>query len=71
MDNANTKKYSGYDLVTDVMIGYETAEHSIQLNIKNIMDEHYAMQADRDIDGEDTYKAAAPRSYMVTYSYKF
>lgn len=71
MDNANTKKYSGYDLVTDVMLGYETGEHSLQLNVNNIMDEHYAMQADRDIDGDDTYKAAAVRSYMLTYAYKF
>jgi iron complex outermembrane receptor protein len=71
MDNANTQKYEGYDLVTDLMIGYETAEHSLQLNIKNIMDEHYAMQADRDIDGVNSYNAAAPRSYMLTYSYKF
>jgi len=71
MDNANTQKYEGYDFVTDLMIGYETGEHSLQLNIKNIMDEHYAMQANKDIDGDVTYKAAAPRSYMVTYNYKF
>ena len=71
MDNANTQKYEGYDLVTDLMVGYEKGEHSLQLNIKNLMDEHYAMQADRDIDGVNSYKAAATRSYMLTYAYKF
>ncbi|PHQ90852.1 MAG: TonB-dependent receptor [Sulfurimonas sp.] len=71
MDNANTQKYGGYDLVTNLMLGYEQNEHSIQLNIKNIMDEHYAAQADKDIKGVNSYKAAATRSYMITYAYKF
>ena len=71
MDNANTEKYEGYDFVTDLMIGYKHKEHSLQLNIKNITDEYYAMQVDKDIDGDKTYKAAAPRSFMLTYSYKF
>ena len=71
MDSANTQKYEGYKFVTDLMIGYEKKEHSIQLNIKNITDKYYAMQADKSLDGEVSYKAAAPRSTMLTYSYKF
>ncbi len=71
MDNANTEKYEGYEFITNLMIGYEKDEHSIQLNIKNITNEHYAMQADKDIGGTKTYKAAAPRSFMLTYVYKF
>lgn len=71
MDSANTQKYSGYKFVTDLMLGYEKKEHSIQLNIKNITDKYYAMQADKSLDGDVTYKAAAPRSAMLTYAYKF
>ncbi len=71
MDSANTQKYSGYKFVTDLMLGYEKKEHSIQLNIKNITDKYYAMQADKSLDGDVTYKAAAPRSVMLTYAYKF
>ena len=71
MDSANTQKYSGYKFVTDLMIGYDKKEHSIQLNIKNITDKYYAMQAEKSLDGDVSYKAAAPRSAMLTYTYKF
>jgi len=71
LDNANSDKYTGYDFVTDLMLGYEHKEHLIQLNIYNIFDKHYAMQADKSVYGVESYKAAAPRSGMVSYRYKF
>jgi len=71
LDSANSDKYDGYDFVTDVMFGYEQKAHLIQLNIYNIFDEHYAMQADKSVYGVESYKAAAPRSFMVSYRYKF
>lgn len=71
LDNANSDKYTGYDFVTDLMLGYEHKEHLIQLNIYNIFDKHYAMQADKSVYGVESYKAAAPRSAMVSYRYKF
>ncbi len=71
MDNANTQKYEGYDFVTDLMLGYEYQAHNIQLNVRNLTDEYYAMQASKDANGNVSYKAAAPQSFMVTYSYQF
>lgn len=71
MDNANSEKYSGYDLITDFMIGYEKSNHNIQLNVNNVFDKYYAMEASKSTTGVETYKAAAPRSFMLTYSYKF
>ena len=71
MDNANTEKYEGYDFVTDLMVGYEHQAHNIQLNVRNLTDEYYAMQASKDANGGVTYKAAAPQSFMVTYTYEF
>jgi len=71
MDNANTQKYEGYDLITDLMLGYEIKDHNIQLNINNILDENYAMEASKDTSGNESYKAASPRSTMLTYTYKF
>jgi len=71
MDNANTQKYDGYKFVTDLMLGYEKNNHSIQLNLNNIFDKHYAMEATKDVYGNETYKAASPRSFMLTYAYKF
>ncbi len=71
MDNANSEKYEGYKFVTDLMLGYEKKDHSIQLNIKNLTNKYYAMEASKDVYGNETYKAAAPRSFMITYAYKF
>lgn len=71
MDNANTQKYEGYKFVTDLMLGYEYKAHNIQLNIRNITNEYYAMEALKDVYGNESYKAAAPISGMLTYSYKF
>lgn len=71
MDNANTEKYSGYDFVTNVMLGYTKKNHTIQLNINNLFDKHYASEVQKDINGVKTYKAAAPVSGMITYNYKF
>ena len=71
MDNANSQKYEGYDLVTDYMIGYETKVHNIQLNMNNVFDKYYAMEASKDTTGNVTYKVASPRSTMLTYTYKF
>ncbi|QOY55735.1 TonB-dependent receptor [Candidatus Sulfurimonas marisnigri] len=71
MDNANTKKYEGFKFATDLMIGYTYKSHNIQLNIKNITNKYYAMEALKDVYGNESYKAAAPMSVMLTYSYLF
>ncbi|CAM3943930.1 TonB-dependent receptor [Arcobacter cloacae] len=71
MDNANTQKYEGYDLITDFMIGYEKNNHNIQLNINNLFDKYYASEASKDVFGVESYKAATPRMTMLTYTYKF
>jgi len=71
MDNANSEKYGGYDFVTDLMLGYTKKNHTVQLNINNLFDKHYAAEVQKDIDGDKTYKGAAPRSAMITYNYKF
>ena len=71
MDNANTQKYEGYDLITDLMVGYGIKQHSIQLNVNNVFGENYAMEATKDVYGVESYKAASPRSTMLTFAYKF
>ncbi len=71
MDNENTQKYEGYDLITDLMLGYGIKEHNIQLNVNNVFGENYAMEATKDVYGVESYKAASPRNTMLTYTYKF
>lgn len=71
MDNANSEKYKGYEFVTNLMFGFQQQSHSIQLNVYNLFDKHYAMSAQKDVYGNVSYKAAAPRSVMLTYAYSF
>ena len=71
MDNANTQKYEGYDLITDLMIGYEKKNHNIQLNVNNLFDKYYANKVQKNTSGVESYKAATPRISMLTYTYKF
>ena len=71
MDNANTQKYEGYDLITYLMIGYEKKNHNIQLNVNNLFDKYYAIEASKNTSGVESYKAATPRISMLTYTYKF
>ena len=71
MDNENTQKYEGYVLISDFMLGYEKHNHNIQLNINNLFDKQYAMEASKDVYGIESYKASSPRTSMLTYTYKF
>jgi len=74
MDDANTEKYDGFELITNLMLAYQYKQHKIQLNVNNIFDDYYATEVNK-VAGykEDTYyyTPASPRFAMVTYSYKF
>lgn len=71
MDNANTEKYEGYDFVTNLMLGYDKGPHSIALNVDNVFDKHYSVEAKKDTSGKKTYAGASPRIAMLTYTYNF
>ncbi len=71
MDNANTEKYKGYELITNVMIGYKMDGHMFQLNVNNLMDTRYAVEVTKDTSGNYDYAAGSPRNMMATYTYTF
>jgi len=71
MDNANTQKYEGYELLTSLMLGYEQGAHSITLNVENLFDKRYAVEAKKGTDGSESYSAGAPRTATLTYLYRF
>ena len=71
MDNANTEKYNGYRFVTNAMVGYERGPFQVALNVDNIFDNHYAVEAEKDTSGVIRYTPAAPRSFIVRVSYAF
>lgn len=72
IDNANTETYSGYSWVANASLAYETGPHTLALNVDNLFDKHYASQVSKDAGGTKvSYSAAAPRSAMATYTYRF
>ena len=77
MDDANTKKYGGYDFVTDLMLGYVKKNHNIQLNITNLFDKRYSVESERGDYNKytktykESYSPAQPRIAMLTYTYSF
>ena len=71
MDNANSEKYEGYELVTNLMLGYSHGPHSLSLNIDNLFDQRYAIEVKKDTRGTRYYAAGSPRATMLNYSYAF
>jgi len=71
VDNANSEKYQGYDLVTNLFVGWEQGQHRLGLNIDNLFDKHYAIQVTKDTRGNLSYVPAVPRSFMLSYRYEF
>ena len=71
MDNANTEKYEGYKFITSLNVSYETGPHTVSANIQNLTDERYAVEVKKDTDGDLSYTPGAPRSFLLSYRYKF
>ncbi len=74
MDDANTEKYDGFDLVTNIMLGYKTDHHRVQLNVNNLFDKQYATEVKKSSynwGDKYYYTPASPRFVMLTYTYTF
>jgi iron complex outermembrane receptor protein len=71
MDSANTQRYGGWAWVTNLAAGYQWHQHSLMLNVDNLFDKRYAVEATKDTTGKVTYTLAMPRSIMLTYRYDF
>ena len=71
MDNANSEKYGGYEFLTSIMLGYEYKAHNLTLNVDNITDKRYAVEAKKSTSGTYSYSAGSPLSAMLTYQYTF
>jgi iron complex outermembrane receptor protein len=71
LDSANSEKYEGYDNLTNVFIGYERGQHKFGFNLDNAFDKDYAIEVEKDTDGDRAWTPGAPRSFMLSYSYSF
>ena len=70
MDDANTEKYEGFTLVTNLMLAYQISAHKLQFNMNNIFDKYYATEANK-TPYFNAYTPGTPRSAMLSYSYAF
>lgn len=70
MDDANTEKYDGFTLVTNLMLAYQYDAHKLQFNMNNIFDKYYATEAQK-TPYYNAYTPGTPRSTMLSYSYAF
>jgi len=71
MDNANSEMYEGYDLVTDLTVGYQTRRWEAALIIQNLFDQRYSVEAQKDLYGGLRYSPAAPRYILARFAVKF
>ena len=70
-DDANTERYEGYSGVINFMFGKElAANHKLMINVNNVFDKRYATDASL-ASGVTTYTIAEPRSFKLSYMYKF
>ena len=71
LDNANTEKYGGYDMVTSLNLGYSQGPHAVSLNVQNLFDQRYAVEVKKDTSGKKSYTPGSPRTAMLSYRYQF
>jgi iron complex outermembrane receptor protein len=74
MDDANTEKYDGFTLVTDLMLAYTYKQNRVQLNVNNLFDQRYASEVSKTAGyggAKYYYTPANPRFAMLTYTYEF
>jgi iron complex outermembrane recepter protein len=71
IDNANTEKYEGYDFITNVMIGYDKGAFGLSVNVYNLFDKQYALEVQKDTQGEKLYNPAPPINFIVRGTYRF
>jgi iron complex outermembrane receptor protein len=71
MDNANTETYEGYDLVTDLTLGWQNRRFEVAIFVQNLFGERYAVEAQKDLYGGLRYSPAAPRSFLARFAVNF
>ena len=71
-DNANTEGYSGYKFITNANLRYNVNdETSFSLNVDNLFDRKYAVEAKRDTSRVNSFAAGQPRTFVVSFRHKF
>ena len=70
VDNANSERYGGYDLISKLLLGWERGPWDLAVDISNLFDRAYAMEVTKSGDAL-RYRPGAPRSIFAKLSYAF
>ena len=70
VDNANSEKYKGYDLISNLMLGWEKGPWDLVFNVSNLFDKDYAMEVTKS-GGDLKFRPGAPRTVFAKLSYQF
>lgn len=76
IDNANSEKYSGYQFVSSLMLGYELGRWDFALSVDNLFDQRYAVEVTKEASANPAsaikrYSPAPPRIITMRLSYTF
>ena len=69
LDSANSETYPGYAFLTSLGAAWAFGRHEVVLDVENALDQRYAMEVKKDVNGRVTYAAGAPR--YVALGYRF
>ncbi len=71
VDNANSEKYTGYDFLANLFVGWETDHWDFTFDVNNVFDKKYAIEVYKDSSGELRYYPGAPRTFFAKVTYTF
>jgi iron complex outermembrane receptor protein len=69
LDSENTATYPGYAFLTSLGAAWALGRHEVVLDVENALDQRYAMEVKKDVNGKVTYAAGTPR--YVSFGYRF
>jgi len=72
LDNANSEEYDGFKFITNANVSYDfNEETALSLNVENLFDKHYAVDAKKSTTGTKYFSAGQPRTFVLSYRHKF
>lgn len=69
VDNANTERYEGFEMITNMTLGYKYHNHAVKLMINNLFDQRYSVATTKPYNL--SFVPATPFSAFINYTYTF
>ena len=69
VDNANSETYTGYDFLTNALVGWKAGGWDVSFDVKNVFDKQYAMEVSKETRGDLMFRPGAPRTFFLKAQY--